>query len=481
MAQKTEPQEPRLPHAGDAPWTWREPAMEGGSPILVFRASLGALVPTVAAGGTTHRPRKTATFDAKAVAGEGDKPEIAPEKLPGSWRKRGLPEGTRRVLPLLLHEFTDLEGFDEKEIRYGSERTSGLMNVKIRLKKKRRGGPDAGGRSLASYPVLKRILPRLVSFGEEPDGYRFAFDGWRPTSVHVLKRVLDTPYRFRLEDLSRFATHGDHLLHALEHVDAPPCLDLETVLYVPGLDSEYPFKFALCTVSSSDSYVIFVNALQRIYEHTETIDSFKDRFFAELKLGFEKFGPACATPEFQEVELRVWTLLSFASSQLQILVGDLVHTMDGPKIRDALRKIRALHRTIDECANLPSGLAAFYRTHFDIPFAKLFEHSLAALDELAKTIGCNLKDRPRDIEYLTEHVTRFRRIEPAAPLEHMESRDALLAAAYAGKEAKPHEHPSWVRRYEEAIFTGTTKFDQRRYGNKPKEGTADEKWDLGEP
>jgi hypothetical protein len=470
MAQKKtdEITEQPLPNAPDRDaWTWRESEFTGGLPLLTFRGSIEAL--SSGRTGTGTRRRKTTTFDTTAIADEIEKAaEIVPEKVPGSWRKKGLPEGVRRLLPLLFHEFTDLEGFDEKEIRYGSERNSGLMNVKLRLKKKKRTGADGRGRGLGSYPILKRILPRLVSYGEEQEKFRFTFEGARPQSVHVLGRVLETSYKFRLEDLSRFATHGDHLLHALEHLDAPPCLDLDAILYVPGLDAEYPFKFVPCAPGTDDNYTAFVGGLKQLSQHAEGIETFKDRFFGELKLGFEKFGPACATPEFQEVELRVWTLISFACTALQMKIAELAHITDGPKIRDLLRKVTALHQAIDDCANLPSELAAYYRTHFDLPFAKLFEHSLTALDEIAKGIDCNLKDRPRDIQFLTEMVTRFRRIEPTCPLEDMEAMDAALSAAYANRALGERKHPKWVRRYEETIFTGTNKFDQRRYKSTDK-------------
>jgi len=46
--------------------------------------------------------------------------------------------------------------------------------------------------------------------------------------------------------------------------------------------------------------------------------------------------------------------------------------MDGPKIRNMLKEIKLLHRSLDDAASLPSELMAFYRTHFNIPFAKLF-------------------------------------------------------------------------------------------------------------
>ena len=434
-----------LPHAGNRTiWSHQEPKMEGADPHLVLRMPLEE------------------AWNAAEWLGADVSPDAEESSAPPP-EKGGLPDRLKRLLPLLLHEFTDIDGFDEKEIRYGDERAVALL-PKIRLKRRKRAGHESRGKALASYPWLRRLIPRLISYDEEAEARVFVFQGYRPQSVHILGRVLETEYKFRLEDLSRFATHGDHILHVLEHVDAgSPCLDLDSILYVPAADPSFPFKFATCAPAKADNYVTFSGALQRIFQHTESVDTFRDRFYGQLKLGFEKFGPACATPEFQEVELRLWTLLAFASTQLQIGVADVVFSGDGPKIRQNLKKIRLVHDAIDDAANLPATLACFYASRFDIPFGKLFEHALAGLDEIAATIGCNLKDRPRDIESLTEMVTRFRRIEPTDPLENLEALDAALVAAYAGKEPPAREKATWVRRYADTIFTGTNKFDQRRY------------------
>src|SRR5208282_6568142 len=99
-------------------------------------------------------------------------------------------------------------------------------------------------------------------------------------------------------------------------------------------------------------------SLKRIFDQTENVEIFRDRFFSQVKLGFERFGPACATPEFQEVELRLWTLVSYAANRLQLLVHEMTHIMDGPKIRHILKEIRALHAALDGAANLPSELMA---------------------------------------------------------------------------------------------------------------------------
>jgi hypothetical protein len=432
-----------------------EPPRDGADPLLVFRAPLDEM--------WNATDWLTGGGDEKAEAKDDDGP--------GPSKKHGLSDKLKRLLPLLWHEFNDIDGFDEKEIRYGEERSNVALLPKIRLKRRKRAGSENRGRSLAAYPWLKRLFPRIVSYDEETEARKFVFSGFRPSSVHILGRVLETDYRFRLEDLSRFATHGDHVLHVLEHVEAgSPCLDQDAILYTPAIDSFFPFKFVITAQSKVDNYLTFVTTLRRIFDKTESVDSFLDRFYGELKLGFEKFGPACATPEFQEVELRLWTLVSYASTRLQILVAEMVHTVDGPKIRMLLKNIRQLHQAIDDCANLPSELCAFYRTRFDIPFSQLFQHSLAGIDEIAKSIDAEVKARPRDIETLTEMITRFRRIEPADPIENLEDLDQRLVAAYEKKEPPERVKATWVRRYNETIFTGTDKFDQRRYKplEKPK-------------
>lgn len=427
-------------------WTFMDPARDGGDFRLVFRAALAE-----------------AWSAAEWMEGSDEKKIEKDEDGAGPSKKRGLGDVLKKLVLLHCHEFAEIEGYEEREIRYGDERGTTALLPRLRLKRKKKQQGDTKGRSLAAYPWLTRLLPKLISYDEEGDGRKFVFSGWRPAAVHVLSRVLGTDFKFRLEDLSHFATHGDHILHLLEHVDSGNCLDHDAILYVPSIDASFPFKFVLVGQSATDNYAVFLTALERIFNQTESVDSFRDRFYSQIKLGFERFGPACATPEFQEVELRLWQLLSYAATRLQLLVAEMAHTMDGPKIRKMLKEIRVLHAAIDSAGNLPSELMAFYRTNFNIPFAKLFQHSLAGIDEIAKTIDCNVKQRPRDIEGLTELITRFRRIEPADPIENAEYVEAALAAAYRKEEPPPREKPSWVRRYNEIIFTGTDKFDQRRY------------------
>ncbi len=429
-------------------WTYMDPVREGGDFRLVLRTAL--------AEAWNAADWLEGSSDEKKPLEDKDDDTGAPS------RKKGLGDGLRKLVHIHMHDFSDVEGYDERELRYGSER-GGAVLPRLRLKKKKKQGGELRGRALASHPWLGRLFPKVISFDEESDGRKFVFAGWRPDAVHVLSQVLGTSFKFRLEDLSHFATHGDHVLHLLDHLDSGPCIEQDTILYVPSADPSFPFKFVALGQSRNDSYAVFVAALDKIFHQAESVDAFLDRFYSQVKLGFERFGPACATPEFQEVELRLWTLVSFAATRLQILVAQIAKSTDGPQIRSLLKEARALHAALDSAANLPSELMAFYRTHFNIPFAKLFEHSLTGIDEIAKTIDCKVKERPRDIEALTELITRFRRIEPKDPIENLEYLEATLTAAYRKSDPPEREKRTWVRRYNELIFTGTDKFDQRRY------------------
>ncbi|HZU95194.1 MAG TPA: hypothetical protein VFF73_00695 [Planctomycetota bacterium] len=437
-----------LPHVEEKRgWTYQDPPREGADYRLVYRTSLDeAWSAADWLGGDDDAPKKKSDEDDDH----------------GPTKKRGLNDKLKQLVALHVHEFSEeLDGFEEREIRYGDERSMTML-PRLKRKKKKKVGADSE-KALARYPWLMRLLPRLVSYDEEGESRKWIFDGWRPQCVHVLSQVLQTNYKFRLEDLAHFATHGDHMLHLLEHLDLGPCLDQDAILYVPSADTSFPWKFVTLSSSKTDNYITFVMSLKRLFDQTESTDTFRDRFFSQIKLGFERFGPACATPEFQEVELRLWTLISYASTRLQLLVAEMAHTMDGAKVRSMLKELRKLKEAVDDAGNLPSELMAFYRTHFNIPFAMLFEHSLAKIDDIAKGIDCRVKERPKDIEGLTELITRFRRLEPTDPIENLEHLEERLEAAYQKVDPPVRTKPEWVRRYNEIIFTGTDKFDQRRY------------------
>src|SRR5438445_682391 len=117
-----------LRNAGDrTSWGLLEATRPGEAPSLVYRVSLEDALAGPGGGQArsgTARRRKSTVFVASKEPEGG---EIAPEPVLGSWKRKGLPDRLKRILPLLLHELAELEGFDEKEIRYGDERASALL------------------------------------------------------------------------------------------------------------------------------------------------------------------------------------------------------------------------------------------------------------------------------------------------------------------------------------------------------------------
>jgi hypothetical protein len=470
------------------------------------RSAFSTPVPAAPSGSKTTAEAASGLEDDDALeeddkAGEADEEEEAPARAPTplppsqsgktiTKRRRLIPQRVKRVMPLLLQEFQELDQYDEREMLYGDERAT-LLLPKIRLDRKKKAVTTHKGKGLAAYPELKRVLPRLISYETAyMEGYRrYVFEGTRPDAIHVLTRVLETTYKFRLEDLSHYVTHGDLVLRALERLDCPTqVFDLGAIVYCPSVDSHYPFKFLLCGESSGDNYMSYTEGLRGLLEKVEKVDTFRERVFGELKLGFEKFGPGCATPEFQEVELRLWKLLGDAGQKVASAVAELLTSMKGDTIRRTLKTLHDVHEAIDACQHLPSTLCAYYRHHFDLPFGKIFEHALAAVDEIAKKIGVDLRDaRPKNVDELAQIISTIRAIPPRSPLENLEARDAALAACYKGK-GPPMQaaSPEWVRRYTDTIFTGTDRFDIRRF----KKGEAKEDkgsdvvipeaaWDIG--
>ena len=285
-----------------------------------------------------------------------------------------LPPRLLRALPLLLHDFHNVDLRDLP----GSEKEA-------KAKDKDRVPPPSPAE------VLGRILPRLVTYRyvESEHAREFVFAGSRPSSLHVLSRVLTTGYRFRLEDLSHLATHGELLVEVLGRVGLEAALDPEAILYVPSLDAPYPFKFSVVGRSANKNREIFLRLLHQVVRATETDEQFRDRHFKELQRGFQKFGPAAATPQFQEVELRLWRLLSYMAARLRVKAGRLSDTRDPAHVRRFLAELRDAHGALDDLVHLPSRLAALFRSRFDIEFGKLHEHALPEVDAVAKRIDCD--------------------------------------------------------------------------------------------
>jgi hypothetical protein len=361
------------------------------------------------------------------------------------WVEAGpaLPSDQAQALPLLLHEFDRQEGL-AAALDAWHEKSGGH-------------GPPAKG-------ILRRLLPRLLSY-RYSDVYTardFIFDGYRPSSLHVLSRVLETDFRFRLEDLSHFATHAEFLITVLNAVGLPDALDPAGILYAPAVDSPFPFKFAVVGHAKIKNRETYVSLLKQLLRKTESDEVFRSRNFMELIRGFAKFGPAAATPEFQEVELRIWRVLSYLAARLRVKAGRLTDAKDEDQIAHFLAELRQVHDGLDALVHLPGRMAAFYRTRFDLELSGLHEHALTELDAIAKQIDCSFDDMDRSIDVVASTISEFRRLGSASPLETLEGKDRDIKLAYGDEDVEPLEH-GWARTYSEQIFTGAQRFDTRRY------------------
>jgi hypothetical protein len=358
------------------------------------------------------------------------------------WTEAGpaLPSDQAHALPLLLHEF---------------DRQEGLAAVL------ERGGVDTGASQKAA---LRRLLPRLVSYRYNPDleARDYIFAGYRPSSLHVLSRVFMSSYRFRLEDLSHFATHGEFLIRVLEALKMPRGLDPEGILYCPAIDSPYPFKFAVVGAAEERNRDVYVRLLKQLLRTTESDEVFRERNFMELIRGFAKFGPAAATPEFQEVELRLWRLLSYLAARLRVKAGRLTDTKDADEVESFLAELHHVHGAFDDLVHLPGRMAAFFRSRFDLELSSLHEHTLKELDEIAARIDFDFDDMDRSLDVVAGQVSEFRRLGSASPLESLEAKDFDIKRADGDVEAEEPD-TGWARTYGEKIFTGAKRFDTRRY------------------
>ena len=380
-----------------------------------------------------------------AYQGRGEQTEHGPCQL--VYRTLGespaLTEKLERALPLLLHEFDRQEGLAPILERLGSQAS------------------EASGRPTPKN-LLRRILPRLVSyrFIESKGYYEFLFEGNRASAVHVLSRALSTDYRFRLEDLSHFATHGEQLLGVLNAVGLKTALDPNAILYCPALDSPFPFKFVVVGEGMSNRKV-YVSVLKALLKKTEKDEHFRSRLFRELTRGFEKFGPAAATPRFQEVELKLWRLLNYLAARLRVKAGRLTDTKDLEEVMTFLAELRKVHDALDDLIHLPDRMAARFRRRFDLELSELADQILPELERIAEEIDCDL-ERELSLDEKAAQVSEMRRLGSAAPIQNLAAQDAELRQAYGDVEAPPVSI-GFVRTYTEAIFTGAERFDTRRY------------------
>ncbi len=363
----------------------------------------------------------------RVPAGVGEGPELPPRLA--------------RALPLLLHELSGLR-LDRLPAVDATERPG----------------------DLGALGSLGRVLPRLGTyrFVESSRERELVFAAGRPSSLHVLARVLGTPYRFRLEDLSHFATHGELVLEALEQYGLGDCLDPEAVIYCPALDSPFPFKF-FPVGTAGPNRPTYQALLHRILRQTESDETFRARNFRELVRGFQKFGPASATPQFQEVELRLWRVLSYLAARLRVKAGRLGDAKDPSQVRQFLGELRHVHAALDDLGHLASRIAAYYRARFDLELANLHERVLPELDAIARRIDCDPTDFDRSVDAVAGLVSQFRRLGSISPLEALEEKDREIVAAY-GDVPVPPATTGWARTYTAAIFTGAARFDTRRWG-----------------
>lgn len=365
-----------------------------------------------------------------------------------------LPIRLRRTLPLVLHEHAGLDLAD-------------LVPPDLDDARERLG--------LEPLQVIRRVVPRLLNFRyvESEQVREFVFGVGRPSSLHVLGRVLGTSFKFRLEDLSHFATHGELVVEVLDRLGINHVLDPEAILYCPALDSPFPFKFSVVG-QGGPNRATYLRVLSKILRQTETDETFRARQFRELARGFQKFGPAVATPQFQEVELRLWRLLTYLAARLRVKAGRLIDTKDIGQARQFLVELREVDRALEDVEQLASRLAAQFRTRFDLEFKRLSEHAMPELDRIAKRIDCDLSDRDRSIDAIANTVAELRRLGSASPLESLEQKDGEIQAAYGDVTPEPPSE-SWARTYTDTIHTGAERFDTRRFGA-PVAGALD----LGE-
>ena len=375
-----------------------------------------------------------------------------------------LPPELAAAVPLLLHEFDRQPRLAETLAQFGR---------------------DAGEHELAASPkaVLARIVPRVVTyrFIDRLKQHEFVFDGHRPSSVHVLARVFGAGFRFRLEDLAHFATHGELLLRVLHTVGLKRSVDPEAILYCPAVDSPYPFKFAIVHRSERGNRDAYVDLLKQLLRNTESDEAFRARNFAELARGFQKFGPAAATPRFQEVELQIWRLLTYLAARLRVKAGRLTDSTDPRELVGFLGELRHVHRAVEDLVHLPGRLAARFRTRFDLEFSAVAEEALPELQAIAARIDCDLEDRDKSIDAVAALVSEFRGLGSCSPLEALELFDRGVKHAYGDVEV-PEIEVGWARVYTDTIYTGAQRFDTRRFGDGDEaagEQLSEEDFDLG--
>lgn len=357
-----------------------------------------------------------------------------------------LPATVRDALPLLFHEFDQQPGLEPVLVEAG-----------------RRLRAQGHARNPSPKSMLRRLVLRLVSFrySENDQRREYIFRGQRPSSLHLLSRVFETRFRFWLEDLSHFATQGAFLLEVLDTVGIPNGIDPEAILYAPAVDALFPFKFALVGSSQQYNEEAYVGLLRSLLQQTEADETFCERNFRALMQNFSKFGPASATPEFQEVELKMWALLGYLAARLRVKAGRLT---DARSLEDKiafLGELDEIHDCLEDLIHLPSRLAALFRNRFDQELVELPKPASQELDAMARRVDADPVVR-LPLDEKARLLSKLRGLRISSPLENMLEKDRDIKLAY-GDCPVPEIEKGWVRRYREEIFTGATRFDPRRF------------------
>jgi hypothetical protein len=312
--------------------------------------------------------------------------------------------------------------------------------------------------------ILKRILPRLLSYRLHPESQQreYIFRGYRPSSLHILERVFEGGCPFWLEDMSHFATHGELIVEVLEHIDHSACLDPRAILYAPAVDAPFPFKFALVSRSDPDNRTVYVNLLSRILKQCESNETFRARHFKVLMRGFQKFGTAAATPAFQNVERDIWKLLSYLAARLRVKAGQLTGCTHSAQLPKFLAELRQVNHVLREMIDLPSRMAAYFRQHFELELSDLARHTQSELLRMAPLVDYDLNDQQQDLDSVVKTIYEFQQLGVESARESLMLKDHDIKQSYTTEILDWPEKPA-IRSYSDKIFTGARRFDKRRF------------------
>jgi hypothetical protein len=313
--------------------------------------------------------------------------------------------------------------------------------------------------------MFQRLSPKLLNYGFDQELRRreFIFRGWRPTGLHLLERVLEGGCPFWLEDLSHFATHGEFLLEVLDTVGLSHSLSPKAILFAPMVDASYPFKFVLMPQNSqNDNRTSYVTLLKQLLRQSESDETFRARNFKEVMRGFQKFGAAAAMPAFQNIERHVWKLLSHIAARLRVKIGRLTDSTETAQSYSLLSELRSIHKVLQELIHLPSQMAAYFRTHFQLELEKLAGKTLTNVRSMADRVDCQLEETGLDFDAVVKIIYEFQKLGVASPRESLMLKDHDIKQSYTTEIMDWPESPI-VRHYSDKIFTGARNYDKRRF------------------